>query len=270
MGLKQGLPVRGGIRRLNLYDSWTMSGILERISAFAAGRRELEPAKAYDRWAADYDDQPGNLMIDLDEQVFSALLSGTALTGKYVADIGCGTGRHWNKILDGMPKSLTGFDVSAGMLEQLRIKFPGAVCHVVKDHLLPEMRDNAADLLISTLTIAHIDNIIGMFAEWNRILKPGAEVLLTDYHPEALARGARRTFRTNGKHHSIVNHVYYLETVRSVAQSNGLMVVRLEERLIDDSVKHYYESQGALELFRRFQQVPIIYGMQLKKRDAVA
>jgi ubiquinone/menaquinone biosynthesis C-methylase UbiE len=247
-----------------------MSGILERMRAFAAGRRELEPAKAYDRWAADYDDQPGNLMIDLDEQIFTALLAGTELTGKQVADIGCGTGRHWNKILEMMPKSLTGFDVSSGMLDQLQIKFPGAVCHVVKDHLLSQLPDNAADLLISTLTIAHIGNITGMFAEWNRVLKPGGEVLLTDYHPEALARGARRTFRTNGKHHSIVNHVYYLETVRSVAQSNGLQVVRLEERLIDQYVKHYYESQGALELYQRFQQVPIIYGMHLKKPDAAA
>lgn len=240
------------------------------MRAFAAGRQELEPAKAYDRWASDYDDQPGNLMIDLDEQVFSSLLSGIEVTGRAVADIGCGTGRHWNKLLDRHPGSLTGYDVSAGMLEQLMIKFPGARCEVVKDHRLPSLKDRSADLLISTLTIAHIDNIIGLFTEWDRVLKPGGDILLTDYHPEALARGAKRTFRAQGKQHAIVNHVYYLETVRSVAQSNGWKVLKLEERLIDESVRHYYESQGALESFRRFQQVPIIYGMHIKKPDAAA
>jgi len=243
-----------------------MTGILAKMREWTGGNRDLDPAKAYNAWAADYDDQPGNLMIDLDEQMFSGLLQQVSSSGKDVADVGCGTGRHWNKLLELGPQSLTGFDVSAGMLEQLRVKYPDAACYVVKDHLLTEIRDGSVDVLVSTLTIAHIANLVGLFAEWSRVLKPGGEILLTDYHPEALARGAKRTFRSEGKSHSIINHIYYLESVKSVARVNGLSCIRQEEKLIDDDVRAYYEAQGALDLFERFRQVPIIYGMHLKKK----
>src|ERR1700739_4463189 len=70
--------------------------------------------EAYNLWALNYDVQPGNLMLDLDEILFSKLLAAIDIKNKAVADIGCGTGRHWDKILRGGPASLAGFDVSPG------------------------------------------------------------------------------------------------------------------------------------------------------------
>src|SRR5471030_2852942 len=87
---------------------------------------EKEAAPAYDLWAENYDNQPGNLMLDLDEIVFGRLLANVDIKNKRVADIGCGTGRHWGKILKQQPQQLSGFDVSAGMLRKLQMKFPQA------------------------------------------------------------------------------------------------------------------------------------------------
>ncbi len=87
---------------------------------------EKEVVEAYNLWADNYDAQPGNLMLDLDEFLFAKLLGKTDLKDKAVADIGCGTGRHWPKIFDCNPASLTGFDVSPGMLGKLKLKFPDA------------------------------------------------------------------------------------------------------------------------------------------------
>ena len=68
-------------------------------------------------------------MLALDEEVFSGLLSNITIKNKIIADIGCGTGRHWKKILGNDPGKLIGFDVSDEMLKMLQQKFPKAETH---------------------------------------------------------------------------------------------------------------------------------------------
>src|SRR5215207_9388978 len=90
------------------------------------GSKEKDPKHAYDLWAAAYDQQPGNLMLDFDEMIFAELLSLVSINEKRIVDIGCGTGRHWNKIKIHNPRELIGYDVSDGMLQVLNKKFPGS------------------------------------------------------------------------------------------------------------------------------------------------
>ena len=70
----------------------------------------VDPIEAYDLWSSEYDDQPGNLMLDLDELIFSHFLDSIDIKSKIVYDIGCGTGRHWKKIMDQQPGKLVGFE----------------------------------------------------------------------------------------------------------------------------------------------------------------
>src|SRR4051812_40834623 len=84
---------------------------------------ETDPCIAYDQWAADYDEQPNNLMLALDAELFDQFLTNTSLHKKVVVDVGCGTGRHWEKINTQEPARLIGFDVSKGMLDVLKKKF---------------------------------------------------------------------------------------------------------------------------------------------------
>src|SRR5690349_2252606 len=143
-----------------------------RVKEFFFGSKELESSKAYDLWSLAYDAQPGNLMLDMDEEIFTDLLNRVTVYGKVVVDLGCGTGRHWKKIDMKSPARLIGFDVSAGMLEKLKEKFPKAeTFRLDEDQLLRELPDSSVDLLVSTLTIAHIEDLESVFREWNRILK---------------------------------------------------------------------------------------------------
>ena len=98
--------------------------------------KDTEPEMAYDLWAGTYDIQPGNLMLALDEEVFSSLLNPIKLHNKVVIDVGCGTGRHWQKILDKAPAKLIGFDVSMEMLKILQQKFPHAETHRLTGNML--------------------------------------------------------------------------------------------------------------------------------------
>jgi ubiquinone/menaquinone biosynthesis C-methylase UbiE len=235
---------------------------------FRSSRKpESDPAMAYDRWSLSYDDQPDNLMLVLDGRLFSELLSSVTITGRVVVDVGCGTGRHWQKLMDHAPARLAGYDVSPGMLSILRKKYPAAETYLLHDHRLAEMGAASCDLLISTLTIAHIPDLPAAIIEWNRVLKPGGDILITDYHPVALAKGGQRTFREGDQLIAVRNHIYPIPRLLTLTSQLGLSEVSVTETKIDDSMRPYYERQNALPVYRRFLGVPIIYGLHLKKPD---
>ncbi len=226
------------------------------------------PEKAYDLWSEKYDHQPGNLILALDEEIFSGLMNSLNLRNKIVADIGCGTGRHWRKIFERHPKKLIGFDISEGMLKILRQKFPRAETHhIIKDELY-ELGNESCDFIFSTLTIAHIKDAKKALQEWNRILKPGGEIIVTDYHPAALAKGGKRTFNHNSKTIAVKNYVHPIEKIKEMAGKLNLKVLRLGERSIDERAKPFYEKQNALLVYEAWKGTPIIYGIHLKKPDA--
>lgn len=231
-------------------------------------RQEVAPAEAYDKWAPSYDAQPGNLMLDLDEQLFSRLLAHICCRDKMVVDIGCGTGRHWPKIWSQHPHQLIGYDVSAGMLQQLRLKYPQAIARLIRQDRIEYAESRPAEVLISTLALAHIKKPDQAMQQWAAILKPGAQLLLTDYHPETLALGGDRTFVYQGRSLAIRNYIHPIEEVKQYAQANGFELLTLLERRIDPAVRPYYEQQGALGIYERFLGAGIIYGMHLRKKDA--
>jgi len=233
------------------------------FSYFSKGA--VQPERGYDLWAAAYDSQPGNLMLALDEQVFSTLLRDTAIDGKAIVDVGCGTGRHWPKLFAEGPGSITGYDVSAGMLQVLKDKFPAAVVHKLEDERLQQTAEASTDIVVSTLTVAHIKNIGKALSEWNRVVKPGGYILITDYHPGALERGGRRTFRHGDKTVAIENNIHTIGQMTGYAKQLGWRLLRLEERKIDESVRHFYEEQSALALYESFKGVSIIYGLLFEK-----
>lgn len=204
-------------------------------------------------------------MLDEDEKIFSSLLKYLSPEGKIIADIGCGTGRHWAKIYDKKPSQLIGYDVSDGMLHILKQKFPHAETHKLLTNQLRELENSSCDILISTLALAHINDLEEAFREWNRVLKDDGSLLITDYHPEALAKGGNRTFIHHGKQVSIKNYVHPLKELFTIAQQLNFEISHLTEKKIDDAMRHYYEEQNALHVFERFKGTPIIYGVIFTK-----
>jgi ubiquinone/menaquinone biosynthesis C-methylase UbiE len=231
-------------------------------------RQEINAVEAYEIWSDSYDNQPGNLMLDLDESIFSSLLANIDLDNKKVADIGCGTGRHWQKIYDKNPALVMGFDISAGMLHQLMRKFPFAFTQQTTDNLLGSVPDASVDLLISTLTIAHIRNIEEAIASWSRVLESNGELIITDFHPAMLEKGGKRSFSHDGRSLTVKNYIHPLEKIKKTFIKHGFYIIKEEERKVNEGVRFYYESHNALPVYDRFRDMPIIYGLHLKKQDA--
>lgn len=236
-----------------------------RTSVTPARIKERDVAEAYNIWAAHYDAQPGNLMLDLDELVFAKLLGAVDLKDKHVADIGCGTGRHWPKILKGGVAGLTGYDVSAEMLKKLGDKFPAAKTCIIADNQFAAVPDHTYDLIISTLTVAHIENIADALRAWVRILKPSGDMIITDFHPATLAVGGQRTFRHGNSHIAVRNFVHPVNTVSQILLENHFRMIKKVEKNIDEQVRHYYTAQNALHVYNKFKDFPIIYGMHFRR-----
>jgi ubiquinone/menaquinone biosynthesis C-methylase UbiE len=227
--------------------------------------KEHEVVEAYDIWAENYDSQPGNLMLDLDQIVFSELLERITIKNKEVADIGCGTGRHWPLILRKQPVSLTGFDVSPGMLGKLKEKFPTAHTHVITDNFFSLIPDAFYDVIVSTLTVAHIEHIEEAINTWCRLLKPNGDIIITDFHPDALASGGQRTFKHENGHIAVKNFSHATNTIKDVLLKNGFTPVGETERKVNESVKHYYTAQNALHVYDQFKGFSIIYGIHFRR-----
>ncbi len=230
---------------------------------------ELGSIAAYNLWSGQYDQQPGNLMLDLDEELFTALLSGVRVKGKRVADIGCGTGRHWPAILQAEPASLTGFDNSPGMLARLKEKFPAADTILIGDSSFPQATDGSFDLIVSTLTLAHIADAAAAVKTWCRLLAPGGHLLITDFHPDALASGGKRTFVHRDRLIAVRNYIFPVEALESALDVLGMKKINKIEKLIDASLHHYYVAKNAEHIYDRYLNAKMIYGLHYVKHPFV-
>lgn len=239
--------------------------IKNRIRRFVQRANTMDAAKAYDLWASSYDDQPGNLLIHLDEQVFAEISESISYEGKVVADIGCGTGRHWQWILSKKPSQLIGYDVSKEMLEILRQKFPQAQTYVLNGDTLPGLRDGACDIIICNLVIGYIEDLEATFAEWNRVLKNSGIIIISDFHPESLQKGGERSFSHDKKKVLIKNYIHSLEKIRVLAAAMQWEEEAFVEKKVDESIKSFYVEQNALHLYERTYDTALLYGWQFRK-----
>ncbi len=228
-------------------------------------KKETEPQKAYQLWADTYDNENGNLMLYFDMNLFEEFLMEVNLNGKKILDFGCGTGRYWKELLKLNPSKLLGCDISESMLKKLKMKFPGAETYLIRNNKLDFFDAHSFDFIISTLVIAHIQNIEEIIKEWDRLLKKNGEIFLTDFHPAALIKGAKRTFNSNGTTITIKNYIHPVEKLENLFLFLGFKLLNRNEKVIDENVKEFYLKKDALNIYEEFKNVPMIYSLRLKK-----
>jgi len=240
------------------------------IRRFVPKEQTMDAAQAYDLWASSYDNQSDNLLIYLDDQVFAAMSETISYEGKVVADIGCGTGRHWQNLLSRSPSRLIGYDVSEEMLVMLRHKFPQAETHVLKGNSLEGLQDASCDIIISNLVIGYIADLGATFAEWNRVLKHKGMVMITDLHPEALQKGGGgRSFSHGQKTVQIKNYTHSLQKINTLTAALQWEAASFIERRVDESIRPFYLAQSMPHAYERLYQdaanTAVLYGWQFRK-----
>jgi ubiquinone/menaquinone biosynthesis C-methylase UbiE len=235
------------------------------LSNHFRSNKEVDPLEAYELWSEIYDDENGNLMLHFDRILFEDFMKRTNLAGKNILDFGCGTGRYWRILAGKNPNKLIGCDISKSMVNKLKKKFPEAETYVVNNNKIEFINDNSIDFIISTLVVAHFRFIDDIVSEWSRILKKEGEIFITDFHPDALRKGAKRTFKINGKNLTVKNYIHPVEKLEGLFSSAGFHILKRSEKIIDENVKEFYLKKGALDIFEKYKNVPMIYSLHLKR-----
>ena len=122
------------------------------------------------------------------DETATALLKEIGLGGKSVAQLGCNNGREILSALNMGAEVGTGFDQSTEFLAQARelTEISGLNAHFVETNILDIPRDYDAqfDLVIITIgVISWLPDLPALFENIERILKPGGQLFIYEYHP---------------------------------------------------------------------------------------
>jgi malonyl-CoA O-methyltransferase len=148
--------------------------------------------EGYQRWAPTYD-LTLNPLVSLEERYVTPLLP--SMMGKAVLDVACGTGRWLEKLVALGAQPGVGIDLSAAMLRIAATKIQIAGRLVRANCGQFPFAAASFDFAICSLALSHVRDLRAVSRELAITLKPGADLFVSDLHPEADARGWRTGFR---------------------------------------------------------------------------
>jgi ubiquinone/menaquinone biosynthesis C-methylase UbiE len=145
-----------------------------------------EEIRNFDEVAASWDEEPRRVKLAAD--VAKAVMGEVELTRDMdVLDYGCGTGLvtlHMQPHVRGM----TGADTSRGMLEVLKRKVAEHGMTNVRTALIDPVKDTPIEgkfhLIVSSMTLHHIQDTEALFKDFYRLLLPGGKLCITDLDAE--------------------------------------------------------------------------------------
>ncbi len=202
--------------------------------------------EGYRLWAETWDATPSPI-VALEHRTLLPWME--ALAPRRAIDVGCGTGR-WTARL-----SAIGIDASSAMLAVAANKGLRGRLAVGDAAALP-VATGVADLVLCALTFGHVGDQAGAMREFARVLQPGGALILTDFHPNAAARGWRRTFRSGGQVYELENHPYTVPQLRELAR--GLALTRIEEASIGEPERELFERAGRPDLYEAACATPAV------------
>jgi malonyl-CoA O-methyltransferase len=157
--------------------------------------RVAEPgdvANAYDRWAAQYDEDR-NTTRDLDAAVVRR--APLRVAGRDVLELGCGTGKNtvW---LATEARQVHALDFSEGMLAEARRRIDAPHVRFVQHdvRIAWPLAARSVDVVMANLILEHVRDLGPIHAEAARVLRPGGQLFLCELHPFRQLRGGQAHF----------------------------------------------------------------------------
>lgn len=146
---------------------------------------QKEGKRDFDAAAAGWDQEPRR--VKLAQEITSAICRELPLAKEMEAlDYGCGSGLV-TLGLQPLVGRITGADSSQGMLEVLERKLrERGICNVVTRFIdLEQQRlDGSYDLIVSSMTLHHVQDVAALIGSLVQMLKPGGWLALADLESE--------------------------------------------------------------------------------------
>ena len=186
----------------------------------------LSVRDGYAAWASVYDDD-GNPLVALEGPAVRGWFG--SLAGLRALDLGCGTGRHTEALLEAGARRVVALDVTPEMIARARVKLAGRpvdwVIYALENPL--PFADATFDLAVLGLVAEHIVPLAATLGDVARVLTPGARCILSALHPDRTAEGqcARYIDPATGLRRSIETHHRSTADYLAAARSAGLDLV---------------------------------------------
>jgi len=220
--------------------------------------------EGYGRWAAVYDDVPNPLLAREERHLLPLLVD---LQNKRVLDLACGTGRWLAKLLAQGIKSGVGIDCSVAMLRVAGNKsaITGRLAQAIGDKL--PFRSVVFDLAICSFALGHIRDLRSMVRELARVTKPGADVFVSDLHPEAYGRGWRVGFRDQRSAVQIEMLPRPVEEIARAFYANGFECLTYLPLCLGSPEKPIFVQAGRIHAFEHACQIPAVLFCHFRRRE---
>jgi ubiquinone/menaquinone biosynthesis C-methylase UbiE len=222
----------------------------------------ISAAEGYERWAATYDSFPNPLLAREERHLLSLLGD---LSGKTILDLACGTGR-WLEILLRRGAAIgVGIDCSPSMLRSARQKrsVSSRLAHATCE-MLP-LRAQSFDLAVCSFAVGHIRELGHLVRELAWVMKPGADVFVTDLHPDAYARGWRVGFREREVSFQIDMLPRAAEQISAVFTAEGFALVSHDSLWLGDQEQPIFLRAGRSQAFAKACQLPAILACRFRR-----
>jgi malonyl-CoA O-methyltransferase len=117
------------------------------------------------------------------------------------------------------------------MLAQARAKPQPAHAHFAAADLTQPWpcAHACADLIVCNLVLEHIRDLVAVFAEAHRVLRPGGQFFICELHPFRQYQGKQATFQRDGQPVEIPAFVHHISVFLNEAQAAGFRLTNLNE-----------------------------------------
>tara|TARA_B110000211_G_scaffold217775_1_gene261953 strand:+ start:931 stop:1560 length:630 start_codon:yes stop_codon:yes gene_type:complete len=187
----------------------------------------MDIEKAYNIWSSNYDTNK-NKTRDLDKKVTEETLS--KYTFKSVLELGCGTGKNTKWLLSAGAEVI-GLDFSQEMLTIAKESITDKRAQFKKADLNDdwEVADQYADVVTSSLTLEHIEDLNAIFRQANKKLKENGIFFISELHPFKQYTGSKARFETDAGMVELKVFTHHISDYIKSAESNGFELLELNE-----------------------------------------
>jgi ubiquinone biosynthesis O-methyltransferase len=209
-------------------------------------RRAVSTQEGYAIWSATYDSEK-NSLIAVEEARLNALLASLPVTT--VLDVGAGTGRYALKLAR-RGTAVSAIDFSPEMMriarqaaqeEGLTIDFQ----HGSINDDLP-FASHRFDFVICALMLCHVSDLAHAFQEFYRVLQPGGYLLISAFHPDAIAFGWNTSFLEQRATYVLPNMPHTRADYVDTLEQTGFTLLKVTDARVSE-IPDDYPSKAMLQ-----------------------
>jgi len=198
----------------------------------------------------------GNPLLLIERQETPALLP--RLEGRDVLDLGCGDGHYARLAATLGARRAIALDAAAAMTA---LAPPPAL---VADGGRLALAAGSVDVVVCALMLSYAGDPAAVLREVARVLRGGGVLVLSDLHPEASARGWRRSFATGGGTLEVPAPPLSTERLRAALSAASLAVEDWREPAVDGRLQPEFERAGRRD-FAALSGAPLLVVVRARK-----